>query len=538
MSAQDFSTSFQWVPPLDQDCFVWVAPGKDKVLAGRGRSAPYPLFYAWDGTQLHLASQLVALAEQQPGYDPDWVLARAHGFLPVDGSTPYKAIRALRPGEVIAFQPGQPPETVVAPSLPKLGVKRSQSATSEAQAEDLVNQAEDLIATAVGTVVRDSAQPVGIALSGGLDSGIIAGALARTLKPDTPVQAFTVGSEADGDQDAAEFAQAQAVLGLFGQASHHQISAPEAPLPDILTRLIGSLGDVVSAPLSAWWLEAMQRKASDMGCQAVLMGQLGNETISPKGLNQVSQIEPMSAPFLLLRLLREIAAVTETGFARTIYRHYLKQHPAGNVLFRPRTLRAQQALVASYSPVKADQLSHCFAALFARQGKQAFADFRTAKAFQFLNAFERLSLRNSSSDGIPRAPLLLPFANPALREFCWALPVDVLIRHGETRWIARRLYERFTGLPCPAQIPAGSQLGNWHDRFVRDKPTYRSALDEVADVPEVKAFIDLERLSRLLEEITTDPALLTEQDRVNYTVLVRGLALSLFFASAQARTVS
>jgi asparagine synthase (glutamine-hydrolysing) len=82
--------------------------------------------------------------------------------------------------------------------------------------------------------------PVGVLLSGGLDSSLITALLAEGGQQD--LQTFSIGFESHGDIEGDEFVYSDIIASTFG-TDHHQLRIPSFDLPDALVGAIGAMSE-------------------------------------------------------------------------------------------------------------------------------------------------------------------------------------------------------------------------------------------------------------------------------------------------------
>jgi asparagine synthase (glutamine-hydrolysing) len=83
-------------------------------------------------------------------------------------------------------------------------------------------------------------------------------------------------------------------------------------------------------------------------------------------------------------------------------------------------------------------------------------------------------------------------------DFCMSVPENQFLRHGETRWLARRLL-RAAGVP--AEITDNTRRGEWcpewFARLERRRPAFETEIARLRESPTAARLIDLDRLAHL-----------------------------------------
>ncbi|MCB0104395.1 MAG: asparagine synthase (glutamine-hydrolyzing), partial [Caldilineaceae bacterium] len=188
-------------------------------LLARDRLGKKPLYYAKTAEQLRFASELKALLAWPDGQRHLNLTAVAHyliqGYLPNQHAI-FDGYQKVPPGYYLQGNLAAPQEICLQPywKLPLLAAQenlrkgvQSTTALSDCRLEELTALATDAVRIRMRSDV-----PVGIFLSGGVDSGLVATLAAQVA--DTPPLALTVGfAEAAYDEkDAAHLVAAKAHL--------------------------------------------------------------------------------------------------------------------------------------------------------------------------------------------------------------------------------------------------------------------------------------------------------------------------------------
>ncbi len=216
---------------------VWDRKARRLVIA-RDRYGIKPLFYSVQGGSLAFASELKALlVAPWIGREIDIDALDAYlafGFVPAP-LTIYCGIRKLPPGTLLVWDHGSRDARLERYTKPAAESQRPLEATDAATlAEELRERLRDSVAA---HLIADV--PVGVLLSGGLDSSTIV-ALAAELSSE-PVRTFTVGFE---EQHFDERGPARLVADRYG-TDHHEIVVP----PDAVS-LLPRIAEVFDEPFA------------------------------------------------------------------------------------------------------------------------------------------------------------------------------------------------------------------------------------------------------------------------------------------------
>jgi asparagine synthase (glutamine-hydrolysing) len=171
---------------------VWDARAR-RLLLARDRFGEKPLFYALRGGDLWFASELTALLRGLPGgleLDPAGVDAYLRlGYVPGPGSIA-QGVRQLPPGSTLTWDAKRRRAEVETYWAPPPSPERN-----GARYGDLVAETRELLERSVRSRLISDV-PLGVFLSGGVDSTLIAALAAREAAQ--PLRTFTVGYQ-DGD---------------------------------------------------------------------------------------------------------------------------------------------------------------------------------------------------------------------------------------------------------------------------------------------------------------------------------------------------
>jgi asparagine synthase (glutamine-hydrolysing) len=243
---------------------LWDSSRRRLVLA-RDRLGIKPLYYAQCGGRLVFASEvkaLLAVPEVSRELDLD-ALQRYLTLSYVPGpATMVKAIRKLPPGHLLTWQDGQVTLRRYWDVVLEEGERRLDQDTA---AEEFRALFEESIA-----LHRISDVPLGVLLSGGIDSAAVTGMLARMSGG---VKTFTVGF--DTGVTEGELAEARAIARHFGTDHHEIIMGPA--LADALPGLVRMQDEPLADPAAIPTFYICQFAARFV--KVVLTGEGGDELL-------------------------------------------------------------------------------------------------------------------------------------------------------------------------------------------------------------------------------------------------------------------
>ena len=202
-----------------------------RLLLARDRFGEKPLFYSERAGVLSFASELTALSA---GAELDSELEEAavdaffvFGYVPGPGAI-VAGVRQLSPGHLLTWEPGQ--SAVVRPywSPPSYAPR-----PAEPRGE-LVAETQRLLEGSVRSrMIADV--PLGVLLSGGIDSTLIAAIAAKHSR--TPIKTFTVGYDVGAVSETQPAAATATALG----AEHHELVLSSADVAERVPALLANL---------------------------------------------------------------------------------------------------------------------------------------------------------------------------------------------------------------------------------------------------------------------------------------------------------
>lgn len=215
---------------------------KETVFLARDRMGIKPLYFSLDGARLRFASNtqaLLAAGDIDTNLDPVALhnMFSLHAVVPAP-RTVLKGIRKLSPATCMTInREGKTKER----KYWTLSARRPAEKLSNAEWQERIH---DSLRAAVEKRLRIADVPVGVLLSGGLDSSLLVALLAEQGVSD--LRTFTIGFEDQPEEKGSEFEYSDPVAALY-DTKHFKFTVPNS---DVLTRLPEAV-DAMSEPMFA-----------------------------------------------------------------------------------------------------------------------------------------------------------------------------------------------------------------------------------------------------------------------------------------------
>lgn len=442
-------------------------------LIARDRLGIRPLYYAVDRGRTYFASEIKALLGI-PGFSPSVNAGAFDQYLSLRYSsgeqTMLDGVRRLPPGTTLRLdRPGAAPQAF-------WRIPREQRPMPIAEAADRLDQ---LLAESVRLRLMSDV-PLGMYLSGGVDSSVILALMARELSQ--PVRTFSIGFGLPLDETDTARALAQ----QFG-AQHTEIRLPSNAfelLPEVVRALDEPLGDIITLP--TFFLS----RAAAKDVKVVLTGEGADEVFGsyvhqyalmryaqyrrwcPRPLRALAPSVVDALPLAALnRFFPYPESLGEAGRRRISA--FLRQAEAGRAYLTLVELFTREQKAALVAPewrttpaweaaydTSSWSTSHYLESVIDLDCRHWLPDYTLFKQ-------DRLTMANSIEGRVP-------FLDHRLVEFVVSLPPAHKVRHGSLKYLLRHVAARYLGAPragvkkAAFYLPVRKFFGAEFDAFVRD----------------------------------------------------------------------
>jgi asparagine synthase (glutamine-hydrolysing) len=413
---------------------------RELVLA-RDRFGVKPLYMARTSDSVWFCSTPVPLARAL-GLRPDAsYVSRGVRFLVYEDehqASPFMGVEAVPPSHCMVFRLGE--GGILARRRRYYDLReRVESLRPQVEAEPdsaLVERVRATLDEAVRLRLRSDV-PIGVSLSGGLDSSILAFLVQRHAGE---VHGFTFGHPDSAESEAPSvvtLARRFAIRNVWiwptaeemREAFWETMRAQSAPFPD----------EVVVAQFLVY------RAARRQGVKVVLGGQGGDEAFMGYRKYLLAGLDHAARHGHLLRGLREALAVARTA---------LSEAPSASRYWRMRSRYLSRGGIRASSGLTTPAPIQLLAPGFPCSDGQQILDVTRSS----LPTLLRYEDRNSMHNGVESR---LPYMDHRVVELGLALPARVKVRDGYGKWILRKAFEG--DLPrelCWARLKRGFDLSS------------------------------------------------------------------------------
>jgi asparagine synthase (glutamine-hydrolysing) len=413
-------------------------------------------------------------------------------------STFYRGLCRVLPGHSIQIIR----DRIVRQPFWKLDADRELRFTSDAECEEAFLALYERV---VNDHLR-SASPVGLMLSGGLDSSSLAAMAAPLLQAknqrltaftQVPRPGFQMSSERGRYADETPFVEA--IAARYDNIDLHLIAPDGRHFLQESDQLFHHAEVPFRNACNRPWFEGILQAAQAQGVHVVLIGAQGNLTVSWKGEEPLPRFVQQGEWRNAWRESHRMAQAMPAASAwKTLIRHgLLPLLPASLFQALPRA-SDRPLLRREYVQASGLTLSgHALSSLPARTA----SDRRASRAEAILKSVGGLSNLKAGYQAMFQVELRDPTADQRLVEFCLALPDDQF-RRGD---VSRRLLRRtMTGRLPPEVVEnrrRGQQAADWVEQF--QNAEIKAEIKQMAECHFAASVLDLSGVSQALAQLSS-----------------------------------
>lgn len=410
---------------------VWDGRAR-RLLLARDRAGEKPLFYECTDEHFVFGSSTEALrpAQQERIIDPVALAAYlAHGFIPAS-HTVWNGVRVLPPAHFLVVEPGSAPKVERYWDFPHCAPSPKPLAECEKATEAVL---DDCVARCL-----DADVPVGVFLSGGVDSSLIA-ALAARQRPDVP--AFSLGF-AEATHNELPYARRVAEhLSL----AHHVIEIRVEDVIDVLPHLVRQYGQPFgdSSAVPSYCLARLAREHVTV----CLGGDGGDESFGGYWRMQAgvysARYGALVPPYIRRRVVPSLVGRLGAQGRRLQAMNALSLQAAGAGYTNSQSWLDRMSAVAGPAlkeAVEADLSGLRVGRALDRPEASVvqrllYDDFQIQLPDDYLTKVDVASMAASLE-------VRSPFLDQALLEFAWTLPDSAKLNWGRRKWLLKRVAAR------------------------------------------------------------------------------------------------
>jgi asparagine synthase (glutamine-hydrolysing) len=378
-------------------------------------------------------------------------------------------------------------------------------------------------------------RPIGIMLSGGLDSSAVAGVAARELAArgarlhaihamPQPGAKFPVpyGWVADEIKYLDALREQHPNIDI-----HREFALGLTPLSD-LEASFWRHDRPTRAANNRYWLESVLKTAQTRGIGVLLTGEFGNVTLSWHGEGTLPNLARRGRWLALAREIRAICDRREAGFwktlrsaiiapllpfrARVLYSTLVKRRPpwGETSLINPEFARRSR-VVDRFRARGMDPTFH------------PLPDTRAERRRYLADDIGEIWASSGASFGLVASD---PTADKRVIEFCLAIPDDQFLRRGEPRRLVRHAMRGIVPSAILDRNDRGLQGADRFDRLGDPLAVLRDEVDRISRSELVRPYLNLALMRQLLQ-IASSPAF-HDPDQFALSYLLQGIVLGRF----------
>lgn len=377
--------------------------------------------------------------------------------------------------------------------------------------DDYVDAFLETLEEAVRCRLR-SAGGIASQLSAGFDSATVASVAAHLLRAQGGLlDAFTAVPNPDGLPPASRVVMdegplAAQVAAIFPNIRHHRTRTDDAGLVEALAAMFRLFNRPAKNLVNLVWDMAISKQAAALGCSTLLVGELGNFTISYAG-DQVLNSLLRECRFADLARQsyrrwrggreRRLAIIAQTVMPSLPYR----LRSGLEALLRPGhdSNRVVRRLTAAF---RADPAFRRYCRdLQIPEIMSQWDESRSWRAKRLIrHDFAEYGKGTLALGGIDRRD---PTVDIRLIRYCLAIPVEQYNKDGVDRWLLRRALARYWPTEIIASRVKGRQGADTPWRIVHERRGLETEIQLLKALPEAVRYLDLAAIEMIISGLSS-----------------------------------
>ena len=411
---------------------------------------------------------------------------------------------------------------------------------------DYIARANELLNEGVCACVAGFHKP-GATLSGGLDSPQVAVRALAALPKGQHLPTFTFHPEAGYDGrvqvgmigDERSFVEAFAAMhpGLEPHFTANEGYEHDYRWNDFFHLM----GGAPAGLCNMYVFHGLLSGAKKRGCDVLLLAEWGNYTFSNKGdwgfveyllkgrwrqlCMALARLEHDGRPFFSRFLARSILGLMPDPVWRFVRRLAKPRNRALLDLMQPLTREFRVASGAESRLKASGMVIERYQPRNSRHAQQLLFKNSDGEGAEIYQAFEQMygiALRD-------------PMAYRPFVEFCFGLPVEMFMRDGQLRWLAKQMAKGIMPEEQRDNRLNGRWDADWYLRISRRRQDYIAELDRLARDERIAATIDLPRLRASLEDWPEQTEIESQNFFTREFAVPRGLLAARFINYVEGR---
>jgi asparagine synthase (glutamine-hydrolysing) len=350
---------------------------------------------------------------------------------------------------------------------------------------------------------------IGAHLSGGLDSAAVTATAARTLMPTGgKVVAFTaVPREGYNGPDPKnrfgdEGPLAASTAAMYPNIEHVMIRSDHVSPLDGADRNFFLYDRPILNLCNDIWLAAINQAARDSKLNILLIGQMGNMTLSYTGLELLPELLRAGRFIKLWSVATQLIAKSGMRWRGALVQILGPYAPVWLWQWANATFHGHKWDVREYSAIREGRLAELDLATIATERNLDFSYRPWKDGFAMrLWVMSRNDIGNMNKGalagwGIDRRD---PLADRRLVEYCLSIPTEEYLSNGVQRALAKRVLADRLPQAVLNEQKKGYQAVDWHEGLTGARGDIMRELERLAACAPAAKALDIDRMERLVE---------------------------------------